>query len=147
MRHRFMCKHKSMTTSPLILSFFQLVLKFKLQDDASSCWVCHRRFHDILPKEHPGAFYEVPWGLYKGMFTNTRGQSDIVTHPTNILNKDYRNSCKWTFFYTANFDHQTCLSKSYFWYFIDKVPSIRLVGSNNFNKSKKLRFLAFGIIL
>jgi hypothetical protein len=40
--------------------------------------VCHGKFHDILPKEHPGAFYDVPWGLYKGMSTNNYGQSDIV---------------------------------------------------------------------
>jgi hypothetical protein len=41
-------------------------------------------FHDVLPKEHPRAFYDVPWGLYKGMATNNLGQSDIVTHTTNI---------------------------------------------------------------
>jgi len=46
--------------------------------------VCHGRFHGILPKEYPGTFYEVPWGLFKEMFTNTQGQSDMVTHPTNI---------------------------------------------------------------
>jgi hypothetical protein len=33
------------------------------------------------------------------MFTNTQGQSDIVTHPTNIWNKVYR--CKQTFFYNC----------------------------------------------
>ncbi len=27
---------------------------------------------------------EVPWGLFKEMHTNTQGQSDIVTHQTNI---------------------------------------------------------------
>jgi hypothetical protein len=71
-----MCKHKSMITS---LSS-KLVLKVKHQyDDASCCWVCHRRFHGFLPKEHSGAFYEVPWGLYKEM-SNTQGQSDIVNH-------------------------------------------------------------------
>jgi hypothetical protein len=75
-------------------------LKVKLQDDASCCWVCHGRFHDVLPKEHPGAFYDVPWGLYKGMSTNNHGQSDIVTHSTNICNKEYRNCCERTFFYT-----------------------------------------------
>jgi hypothetical protein len=42
------------------------------------------RFHGILPKEYSGTFYEVPWGLFKEMFTNTQGQSDIATHPTNI---------------------------------------------------------------
>jgi hypothetical protein len=41
-------------------------------------------FHDVLPKEHPGALYDVPWGLYKGMSINNRGQSDIETHTTNI---------------------------------------------------------------
>ncbi len=41
-------------------------------------------FHDVLPKEHPGAFYDVPWGLYKVMSTNNHGQSDIVTRTTNI---------------------------------------------------------------
>jgi hypothetical protein len=46
--------------------------------------VCHERFLDILPKEYPGTFYEIPWGLFKEMFTNTQGQSDIVTLPTNI---------------------------------------------------------------
>ncbi len=39
-------------------------------------------FHYVLPKEHPGA--DVPWGLNKGMSTNNQGQSDIVTHTTNI---------------------------------------------------------------
>ncbi len=42
------------------------------------------RFHDVLPKEHPGAFYDIPWGLYKQMSTNKHGQSDIVTQTTNI---------------------------------------------------------------
>ncbi len=54
------------------------------------------RFHGILPKEYSGTFYEVPWGLYKEMSTNTLGQSDIVTHKTSILNKVYH--FKWTFF-------------------------------------------------
>jgi hypothetical protein len=43
-----------------------------------------RRFHGILPKEHSGTVDEVPWGLFKEMLTNTQGQSDIVTHTTNI---------------------------------------------------------------
>ncbi len=47
-------------------------------------WMCHGKFHDILPKEYYGTFYEVPWGLFKEMITNTQGQSDIVTHQTNI---------------------------------------------------------------
>jgi len=34
--------------------------------------------------------YELPWGLFKEMLTNTQGQSDIVTRPTNIRNKVYR---------------------------------------------------------
>ncbi len=38
----------------------------------------------ILPKEYSGTFYEVPWGLFKEMPTNTQGQSDIVTPQTNI---------------------------------------------------------------
>jgi hypothetical protein len=84
------------------LSFLQLVLKVKLQDDASCCWVCHGRFHGILPKEHPGTFYEVPRGLYKGMSSNTHGQSDMITHPTNILHKQYHNCCRQTFFNTNN---------------------------------------------
>jgi len=46
--------------------------------------VCHGRFQGILPREHSGTFYEVPWGLFKKMPTNAQGQSDIVTHPTNI---------------------------------------------------------------
>jgi hypothetical protein len=29
------------------------------QDEASCCWVCHGRFHGILPKEYSGTFYEV----------------------------------------------------------------------------------------
>jgi hypothetical protein len=74
-----------MTPSSLSLLFYiQLVLKVKQQVDASCCWVCHGRFHDVLPKEYPGAFYEVPWGLYKEMLTNSHGQSDIETHSTNI---------------------------------------------------------------
>jgi hypothetical protein len=38
------------------------------------------KFHGVLPKGHPGAFYDVPWGLFKEMPTNNHGQSDIVTH-------------------------------------------------------------------
>jgi hypothetical protein len=60
------------------------VLKVNYQDDSSCCWVCHGRYHCILPKEYSGTLYEVPWGLYKEMSTNTQGQSDIVTHKTNI---------------------------------------------------------------
>ena len=41
-------------------------------------------YHDVLPKEHPGAFYDVPWGLYKELSTDNHGQADIVTHTTNI---------------------------------------------------------------
>jgi hypothetical protein len=41
-------------------------------------------FHGVLPKEHPEAFFDVPWGLYKEMPTNNHGQLDIVTHTTNI---------------------------------------------------------------
>ncbi len=90
-----------MTPSSLSRLFYiQLVLKVKQQADASCCWVCHGRFHGVLPKEHPGAFYDVPWGLYKEMPTNNHGQSDIVTHSTNIWNKEYRNCCKRTFLYT-----------------------------------------------
>jgi len=74
-----------MTPSSLSpLFYIQLVLKVKQQVDASCCWVCHGRFHDVLPKEHPGAFYDVPWGLYKGMSANNDGQSGIVTHTTSI---------------------------------------------------------------
>ena len=62
----------------------KLVLKVKQQDDASCCWVCHGRFHGILPKEYSGTFHELPWGLYKGMSTNKQGQSDIITHKTSI---------------------------------------------------------------
>jgi hypothetical protein len=51
--------------------------------------VCHGRFHDILPKEYSGRFYEVPKGIFKEMHTNTQGLSDFVTHQTNILNKVY----------------------------------------------------------
>jgi hypothetical protein len=46
--------------------------------------VCHGRFHDILPKEYSGTFPELLWGLEKEMHNNNRGQSDIVTHTTNI---------------------------------------------------------------
>jgi len=75
-----MCKHKSLMPS---LSS-NLVLKVMQQDDASCCWVCHGRFHGILPKEYSGTFHELPWGLYKGMSTNKQGQSDIITHKTSI---------------------------------------------------------------
>jgi len=37
--------------SPLF--YIQLVLKVKQQVGASFSWVCHGRFHDVLPKEHP----------------------------------------------------------------------------------------------
>jgi hypothetical protein len=92
-QHRFMSKRKSLTSS---LSS-KLVLKVRQQDDASCCWVCHGRFHGILPKEYSATFYELPWGLYKEMPTNTQGQSDIVIHQTNIWNEVYL--CKRTFFY------------------------------------------------
>jgi hypothetical protein len=46
-------------------------------------------------KEYSRTFYEAPWGLLKDMFTNTQGQSDIVTHKTTIWNKVYL--CKRTF--------------------------------------------------
>jgi hypothetical protein len=74
-----------MTPSSLFLLFYiQLVLKVKQHVDASCCWVCHGRFHGVLPKEHSEAFYDVSWGLYKDMTTNNHGQLDIVTHTTNI---------------------------------------------------------------
>jgi hypothetical protein len=38
----------------------------------------------ILLKEYNGTFYELQWGLYGEMPTNTQGQSDIVIHQTNI---------------------------------------------------------------
>ncbi len=72
----------------------------KQQVDISCCWVCHGRFHGVLPKEHPGALYDVPWGLYKEMLTNIHGLSDVVTHTTNIWNKEYCSCCKQTFLYT-----------------------------------------------
>jgi hypothetical protein len=68
----------------LFVSFLQLVLKVKQQVDASCCCVFHGRFQGVLPKEHPDTFYQVSWGLYKGMSTNTHGQSDIVSHTTPI---------------------------------------------------------------
>jgi hypothetical protein len=42
------------------------------------------KVHGILTKEYSGTLYEVPSGLFKDMFTNTQGQSDIITHPTDI---------------------------------------------------------------
>ncbi len=51
------------TSSLSPLFYIQLVLKVKQQVDAACCWVCHGRFHDVLPKEHPRALYDVPWGL------------------------------------------------------------------------------------
>jgi hypothetical protein len=50
---------------------------------------CHERFHGILPKKYSRTFHELLWGLYKEMPTNIWGQSDIVTHSTNIRNKVY----------------------------------------------------------
>jgi len=40
--------------------------------------------YGILPKVYYGTFYEVPWGIYKEMSTNTQGQSDIGIYKTNI---------------------------------------------------------------
>jgi hypothetical protein len=65
--------------SPLFLS--HLFLKVK-QHLVAGCVM--EGFHDVLPREHLGAFYGVPWGLYKEMPTNNDGQPDIVTHTTNI---------------------------------------------------------------
>ncbi len=76
--------HKLMTSS---LTHPNLFWRLSNKSDSPCCWVCHGRFHDILPKEYSGTFYEVPWGLFKGMLTNTQGQSNIVTHQTNIWNK------------------------------------------------------------
>jgi hypothetical protein len=52
------------------------------QEDEACCWMCHGRLRGILPKEYSGTFHELPWGLYKEMPTNIRGQSDIVTPST-----------------------------------------------------------------
>jgi hypothetical protein len=41
--------------------------------DSSCCWECHGR-----------CFHDVSWGLEKEMSPNNHGQSDIVTHTTNI---------------------------------------------------------------
>jgi hypothetical protein len=41
-------------------------------------------FPSILPKEYSKIYHELPWGLHKEMPTNIMGQSDIVTHSTNI---------------------------------------------------------------
>jgi hypothetical protein len=79
-QHQFMIKRKLLMSS--LSSNF--VLKVMQQDDASCYWVCHGRFHGSLPKEYSGTFHGLPWGLYKEMPTNTQGQSDIVTHKTNI---------------------------------------------------------------
>jgi hypothetical protein len=49
------------------------------------------RFRDVLSKEYSGILPELLWGKkipYK-MLTNSEGQSDIVTHKTNNLNKVY----------------------------------------------------------
>ncbi len=92
-----------------------LFLKIERQDDASCWWVCHARFHGILPKEYSGTFYEVPWGLYQEMFTNTQGQSDIVTHQTNIWNK-VSTTPKGFFTTVIRFAHMESLTGS--WWFI-----------------------------
>jgi len=92
-QHRFMCKRKSLMSYLLP----KLVLKVKQQDDASCCRVCQGGFHSILQKRS-GTFYELPWGLYKEMPTNAWGQSDIVSHQTNIWNKVYL--WQWTFYHT-----------------------------------------------
>ncbi len=54
------------------------------QAGESCCCMCHGRFHGILPKEYPGTFDELPQGLYKEMPNKTQGQSDILSHQTNI---------------------------------------------------------------
>jgi hypothetical protein len=78
-QHQFMCKRKLLMTS------LSSILVLNMQhDDASCCWVCHGKFHGILPKEYSGTFHGLPWGLFKEMFINTQGQSDIVIHKTNI---------------------------------------------------------------
>ena len=77
-RHQFMCKHKSLISSlthpnlfwRLSTKMMLLVVPWKVP------WYSAKR-----------TFYELPWGLYKGMPTNTQGQSDIVIHKTNIWNK------------------------------------------------------------
>jgi hypothetical protein len=40
-------------------------------------------FHDVLPKEDPGVFDDVPWDYIKRCL-QTIMESDIVTHTTNI---------------------------------------------------------------
>ncbi len=83
-------------------------------------------FHDVLAKEHPGAFHDVPWGLFKEMPTNNHGQSDIVTHATNTLNKEYHNFCKRIILYIS----------------IISIQSFANVGSSNISKLSLLMPMA-----
>ncbi len=50
-------------------------------------------------------YWNILWGLYKEMPTNTQGQSDIVTHSTNIWNKVF--SFQKAFFCQRDFSRQT----------------------------------------
>ncbi len=70
------------------LSLIQTCFEGWQQEEECCWWVCHGRFHGILPKEYSRTFHEFPRGLYKEMPTNTQGQSDL-THSTNIWSKVY----------------------------------------------------------
>jgi len=89
-----------MTPSSLFLLFnIQLVLKVKQQVDASCYWVCHGRFHDVLPKEHPGAFYDGDY-IKKCLLTIMVSQilylAQLISEIKNIVN-----CCKRTFLYSS----------------------------------------------
>ncbi len=57
-RHRFMCKHKLLMSSLTHPNLFEGLQ----QEDESCCWVCHGRFHGILPKEYSRTFHELFMG-------------------------------------------------------------------------------------
>ncbi len=63
-QHQFMGKYKSMTPSslsPLFVSNLFWGLSNKFKQLVAGCVM--EGFHDVLPKEHRGAFYDTPWGL------------------------------------------------------------------------------------
>jgi len=69
-----MCRHKLLTSSLIHPNLFWR-LSNKMMHLVGVSWK--------VPW-YSGIFYELPWGLFKEMFTNTQGQSDIVINKTNI---------------------------------------------------------------
>jgi len=75
-----------LSLSPLFLSNLFWRLSNKLIHLVAGCVM--EGFHGVLPKEHPGAFYDVPWEYIKRCLLTIMVSQ---TCTTNIWNKKYQN--------------------------------------------------------